>query len=241
MYESSGNVEGYIDHPNKSHRPCGDAAVCRLASLGHDVVAMVRDIQVASRRLTYGIALRVAEDASALKWALAGIDDMVLNSSHGDESAVMCHHANAIEAVSATNIRHITLTSLPSRASSVPTSYCHSTSHLFTETRRAPTSGLQCAFGHHQMCLYSDFTVKHWLVPSHTSQQLVPPTGRVWLHRSRVARWRPQVAAVAAKPDNSRIIYMITSNRALGLARSPPLFGNDCEADAIVPVSLTNT
>ena len=50
----------------------GRAVVCRLASLGHDVVAMVRDVQAASRR-----ALRVAdyEDASALKRALAGIDD----------------------------------------------------------------------------------------------------------------------------------------------------------------------
>jgi NAD(P)H dehydrogenase (quinone) len=38
---------------------------------------MVRDVQAASRRLPSGIALRVAdyEDASALKRALAGIDD----------------------------------------------------------------------------------------------------------------------------------------------------------------------
>jgi uncharacterized protein YbjT (DUF2867 family) len=63
----------------------GRAVVSRLASLGHDVVAMVRDVQAASRRLASGIALRVAdyEDASALKRALAGIDDMVLISSDG--------------------------------------------------------------------------------------------------------------------------------------------------------------
>jgi NAD(P)H dehydrogenase (quinone) len=64
----------------------GRAVVSRLASLGHDVVAMVRDVQAASRRLPSGIALRVAdyEDTSALKRALAGIDDvddMVLISS----------------------------------------------------------------------------------------------------------------------------------------------------------------
>jgi len=61
----------------------GGAVVCRLASLGHDVVAMVRDVQAANRRLPSGIALRVAdyEDASALKRALAGID--VLISSDG--------------------------------------------------------------------------------------------------------------------------------------------------------------
>jgi NAD(P)H dehydrogenase (quinone) len=77
---------------------------CRLASLGHDVVAMVRDVQAASRRLPSGIALRVAdyENASALKRALAGIDDMVVISSDGDASAVMRHHANAIEAATAT-------------------------------------------------------------------------------------------------------------------------------------------
>jgi NmrA-like family len=39
----------------------GRAVVCRLASLGHDVVAMVRDVQAASRRLPSGIALRVAD------------------------------------------------------------------------------------------------------------------------------------------------------------------------------------
>ena len=65
------------------------AVVCRLASLGHDVVAMVRDVQAASRGLPSGTALLVAnyEDASALKRALAGIDDMVLISSDGDASA----------------------------------------------------------------------------------------------------------------------------------------------------------
>jgi uncharacterized protein YbjT (DUF2867 family) len=45
------------------------AVVCRLASLCPDVVATVRDVQAASRRLPSGIALRVAdyEDASALR------------------------------------------------------------------------------------------------------------------------------------------------------------------------------
>jgi len=44
-----------------SHRPCRRAVVCRLASLGHDVVAMVRDVQASSRRLLSGIVLRVAD------------------------------------------------------------------------------------------------------------------------------------------------------------------------------------
>jgi hypothetical protein len=82
------------------------AVVCRSASLGHDVVAMVRDVQAASRGLPSGVAPLVAnyEDASALKRALAGIDDMVLISRDGDASAVMRHHANAIESATAANI-----------------------------------------------------------------------------------------------------------------------------------------
>ena len=115
MCESSGNVERHNNPRHRSHRPCGArAVVCRLASLGHDVIAMAREVLAASRRLPSGIALRVAdyEDASALKRALAGIDDMVLISSDGDASAVMRHHANAIEAATATNIRHITFTSI---------------------------------------------------------------------------------------------------------------------------------
>ena len=77
-----------------SREPPGGAVVSRLASLGHDVVAMVHDVQAASRRLPSGIALCVADyDASALKRALAGIDDIVLISSDGGASAVMRHHA----------------------------------------------------------------------------------------------------------------------------------------------------
>jgi NAD(P)H dehydrogenase (quinone) len=87
----------------------GRAVAWRLASRGRDVGAMVRDVPAASRRLRSGIALRVAdyEDASALKRALAGIDDMVLISSDGGASAVMRRHANATEAATATSIRHI--------------------------------------------------------------------------------------------------------------------------------------
>jgi uncharacterized protein YbjT (DUF2867 family) len=39
----------------------GRAVVSRLTPLGHDVVAMVRDVQAASRCLPSGIALRVAD------------------------------------------------------------------------------------------------------------------------------------------------------------------------------------
>jgi hypothetical protein len=65
------------------------AVVSRLASLGHDVVAMVRDVQAASRCLPSGIAKQLAdyEDASALKRAL-----------DGDACAVMRHNANIISA-----------------------------------------------------------------------------------------------------------------------------------------------
>ncbi len=92
----------------------GRAVVSRLASLGHDVAAMVRDVQAASGCLPSGIALRVAdyEDASASKRALAGVDDMVLISSDGYARAVMRHHANIISAATAAGLRHITFTSI---------------------------------------------------------------------------------------------------------------------------------
>ena len=86
MCASSGNVARHNDLHHRSHRPCGAAVV--YVSLGHDVVAMVRDVQ-AAMRLPSGIVLRAAddEDASALKRALAGIDNMVLISSDGDAIA----------------------------------------------------------------------------------------------------------------------------------------------------------
>jgi NAD(P)H dehydrogenase (quinone) len=171
MCESSGNVERHNDPRHGSHRPCG-AVVCRLASLGHNV-AMVRDVQAASRRLPSGIALRVAdhEDASALKRALAGIDDMVLISSDGDASAVMRHHANAIEAATATNIRHITFTSVVDTDELSPFYF----SRVYRDAARqlavcsVPSTILRRG-------LYSDFILKHWLVPSQTSGELVSGT-----------------------------------------------------------------
>ena len=145
--------------------------VCRLASLGHDVVAMVRDVQAASRRLPSGIALRGAdyEDASALKRALAGIDDMVLISSDGDASAVMRHHANAIEAATATNIRHITFTSIVDTDELSP--FYFSPVYRDAERRLAvcsvPSTILRCG-------LYSDF----WLLPSNVGRACA--THRTW-------------------------------------------------------------
>jgi len=126
----------------------GRAVVCRLASVGYDVVAMIRGVQAASRRMPSGIALRVAdyEDTSALKRSLAGIDDMDLISSDADASAFMRHHANAIEAATATNIRHITFISIADTDELSPIL-------LLTclPRHRAPTGGLRCAFDHPQM------------------------------------------------------------------------------------------
>ena len=46
----------------------GSAVVRNLASRGHDVVAMVRDVEAASRRLPSGIALRVADYDDAVSF-----------------------------------------------------------------------------------------------------------------------------------------------------------------------------
>ncbi|QEX15291.1 NAD(P)-dependent oxidoreductase [Hypericibacter terrae] len=200
----------------------GRAVVSSLASLAHEVVAMVRDVRAASTRLPSAIALRVAdyEDASALKRALAGIDDMVLISSDGDTSAVMRHHANAIEAATATNIRHITFTSIVDTDELSP--FYFSPVYRDAERRLAvcglPSTILRCG-------LYSDFILDHWLAPSQTSGELVLPTeqGRVApISRDDVAA---AVAAVAAKPDKSRSPYMITGHRALGFDEIAASYG----------------
>jgi hypothetical protein len=87
-----------------------------------------------------------SEDAFALKRVLAGIDDIVLISSDDAASAVMRHHTNALEAAAATNIRHITFTSI------VDTDELSRFYFLICLPRpRAPASGLQCAFDHPQM------------------------------------------------------------------------------------------
>jgi NAD(P)-dependent dehydrogenase (short-subunit alcohol dehydrogenase family) len=127
----------------------GRAVLYRLASLGHDVVAMVRDVQAASRRLPPGIALRVAdyEDASALKRALAGIDDgpsferwrrershappsQRHRGSYGDQHPAYYFDEHR-------RYRRVVAILLLARL----------------PRRRAPTSGLQCAFDHPQMWL----------------------------------------------------------------------------------------
>jgi NAD(P)H dehydrogenase (quinone) len=200
----------------------GCAVVCRLASLGHDVVAMVRDVQAARRRLPSGIALRVAdyEDAAALKSAFAGIDDLVLISSDGDASAVIRHHANAIEAAAATNIRHITFTSIIDTDALSP--FYFSPVYRDAERRLAacgvPSTILRCG-------LYSDFILQHWLVPSQASGELVLPAGQgqvAPISRDDVAA---AVAAVAAKPDKPRTISVITGHRALGFGKIAASYG----------------
>jgi NAD(P)H dehydrogenase (quinone) len=190
----------------------GRAVACRLTSLGHDVVAVARDIQTASRRLPPEIVLRAAdyEDASALKRALAGVDEMVLISSDGEAGAVMRHHANAIEAAVANNIRHITFTSIVDIDDSSP--FYFSSVYRDAERRLSlcgvPSSILRCG-------LYSDFVLKHWLAPNQISGELVLPTGRgrvAPISRDDVAA---AVAAVAAKPNKFCATYTITGYRAL--------------------------
>ena len=200
----------------------GRAVVRNLASRGHDVVAMVRDVEAASRRLPSGIALRVADydDASALKRAFAGIDELVLISSDGDASAVMRHHANAIEAAAATGIRHITFTSIVDTDELSP--FYFAPVYRDAEQRLAvcgvPSTILRCG-------LYSDFILEYWLAPSQASGVLMLPAGHglvAPISRDDVAA---AVAAAAAKPDKSRTIYTITGHRALGFDEIAAAYG----------------
>lgn len=190
----------------------GSAVVGRLASLGHDVVAMVRDRQAAAERLPSGIALCVAdyEDTSALKRAFAGIDEIVLISSDGEANAVMRHHANAIEAAAAAGARHIVFTSIVDVDDQSP--FYFAPVYRDAERRLAacgvPSTILRCG-------LYCEFILDHWLAPSQPSGELVLPTGNgrvAPISRDDVAA---AIAAVAANPEKSPRIHTVTGALAL--------------------------
>lgn len=200
----------------------GSAVVRRLASLGHDVVAMVRDRQVAAERLPPGSALRVAdyEDVAALKTALQGIDEVVLISSDGDTSAVMRHHANAIEAIAAAGAKHIVFTSIVDVDGQSP--FYFAPVYRDAERRLAacgvPSSIIRCG-------LYSEFVLTHWLSSSRVSGELVLAAGKgrvAPVSRDDVAA---AIAAIAGKPDKSPSIHTLTGDRALDFGEIAAFYG----------------
>ncbi|CAD5247377.1 conserved hypothetical protein [Bosea sp. 62] len=200
----------------------GGAVVRRLAAAGHDVVAMVRDPRTAAEQLPPGIALRVADydDASALRGAFAGIDEVVLISSDGDANAVMRHHANAIEAAAAAGARHIVFTSIVDVDDRSP--FYFAPVYRDAERRLAacgvPTTILRCS-------LYCEFILEHWLSSSRASGELALPAedGRVApISRDDVAA---AVAAVAANPDKTASIHALTGNPALGFGEMTAAYG----------------
>lgn len=200
----------------------GGAVVGRLASLGHDVVAMVRDRQTAAERLPPGIALRVADydDVSALRRAFAGIDEVVLTSSDGDASAVMRHHANAIEAAAAAGARRIVFTGIVDVDDRSP--FYFAPVYRDAERRLAtcgvPTIILRCD-------LFCEFILDHWLSPSQASGGLALPAGEgrvAPISRDDVAA---AIAAVAASTDRSPRIHTLTGPLALGLGEMTACYG----------------
>lgn len=201
----------------------GSAVVRRLAALGHDVVAMVRDRQAAVERLPSGITLRVAdyENVSALEQAFAGIDELVLISSDGDAGAVMRHHANAIEAAAAAGVGHIVFTSIVDVDEQSP--FYFAPVYRDAERRLAacgvPSTILRCG-------LYCEFVLSYWLSSSRTSGELVLPMekGRVApISRDEVAA---AIAAVAANSDKSLAIHMLTGDLALDFGEIAALYGD---------------
>jgi NAD(P)H dehydrogenase (quinone) len=107
-----------------------------------------------------------------LKRALAGIDDMVLISSDGNASAVMRHHANAIEAATATNIRYITFASIVDADELSP--FYFSPVYRYAKRQLAvcsvPSTILRCG-------LY-DFILKHGLSRANVGRACA--TQRTW-------------------------------------------------------------
>jgi NAD(P)H dehydrogenase (quinone) len=200
----------------------GGGVVWRLVSLGHDVVAMVRDRQTAAERLPPQVSLRVADydDAIALKRAFAGIDEIVLISSDGDANTVMRHHANAIEAAAAAGARHIVFTSIVDVDDRSP--FYFAPVYRDAERRLAacgvPATILRCG-------LYCEFILDHWLSPSRVSGELVLPAGdgRVApISRDDVAA---AVAAAAAQPGKTANIHVLTGGSALGFGEMTAIYG----------------
>ncbi|RRI07727.1 NAD-dependent epimerase/dehydratase family protein [Mesorhizobium tamadayense] len=190
----------------------GRAIVRTLSSLGHDVVAIVRDVETARLRLPSGTIMRVAdyEDVTALRNAFAGIDDLVLISGDGEATTVLRHHANAIEAAVAANIGHITFTSIVDIDEASP--FYFAPVYRDAERRLAlcgvPATILRCG-------LYCDFILDHWLKPCRTSGEFALPAedGRVApISRDDVAS---AVAAAATMPEKSRATYTITGGQSL--------------------------
>ncbi|UVK39393.1 NmrA family NAD(P)-binding protein [Mesorhizobium sp. AR10] len=200
----------------------GRAVVCKLASLGHDVVAMVRDVQVASRRLPAGIALRIADydDASALKEAFADIDDLVLISSDGDASAVMRHHANAMDAAAAAGIARIVFTSIVDVEPGSPFYFAP----VYRDAeRRLAASGIASTIV--RCGLYSDFVLEHWLKPGAKSGEVLLAAGQglvAPISRDDVAT---AIVAIASQPGMRRPLYVITGHQALTLEAIVAAFG----------------
>lgn len=190
----------------------GGAVVRRLASLGRDVVAMVRDRRTAAERLPPGLALRIAdyEDVSTLRRAFAGIDEVVLISSDGDANVVMRHHANAIAAAAEAGVRHIVFTSIVDVDDGSP--FYFAPVYRDAERRLAacgvPATILRCG-------LYCEFILDHWLSSSQVSGELALPAGEgrvAPISRDDVAA---AVAAVAASTDKAATIHTLTGNPAL--------------------------
>ena len=200
----------------------GGTVVSRLASLGHDVVAMVRSRQTAAERLPSEIALRIADydDAPALKGAFAGIDEVVLISSDGEASAVMRHHANAIEAAAAAGVQHIVFSSILDVGDRSPFYFApvYRDAEQSLAACGVPSTILRCG-------LYSEFILDHWLSPSRASGELRLPAGggRVApISRDDVAA---AIAAVAASPGNPSKTHTLTGNRALDFGEIAASYG----------------
>ncbi|MFC5393685.1 NAD(P)H-binding protein [Bosea vestrisii] len=201
----------------------GGTVLGRLVSLGHDVVAMVRDRQTAAERLPPRVSLRVADydDAIALRRAFAGIDHIVLISSDGDANTVMRHHANAIEAAAAAGARHIVFTSIVDVDDR--SAFYFAPVYRDAERRLAvcgvPTTILRCG-------LYCEFILDHWLSPSQASGELALPAGEgrvAPISRDDVAA---AIAAAAAGSGKTANIHVLTGSPALGFGEMTAIYGD---------------
>ncbi|WP_217577977.1 NmrA family NAD(P)-binding protein [Mesorhizobium sp. GbtcB19] len=190
----------------------GRSVVRRLAARGREVVAMVRDIDAARRRLPAKIPLRVGDyvDIRSLQTAFDGVDVLVLISSDGEADAVMRHHANAIDTAAASGVRHIVFTSIIDADEVSPFYFAdvYRTSERQLAHCGVPSTVLACG-------LYSDFILEHWLQPGVASGELALPASYgqfAPISRDDVAA---AIASVAARPEKFGDTRMLTGDQLL--------------------------
>jgi NAD(P)H dehydrogenase (quinone) len=204
----------------------GGAALRRLAAMGHPVAAMARHVGRAEHNVPAGVPVRIAnyDDRSSLERAFEGITRLLFVASDGDARDVMCHHANVVDATTASGVEHVTFTSIVDVDETSP--FYFAPVYRYAERRLAECGVkwtiLRCG-------LYSDFVLTHWLQPARSTGEISLPLAAARIapvSRDNVAE---AAARVVASRDHHGKIYELTGPRSYSFdeiaAAASRLFG----------------